>query len=209
MAAVIDFFVNNLTADFNIDLNGSGLGFYGSTFGSSVAVGSYQDKTFVTNSTGIIEGSVVRNVKWTHANSGEANTVNLNLQKIPNFESTLNVRFTNDSAVQATNVELRIYDGSDITAAAEGVLPQVAEIIHVSTSQAVTGSGDSAWIQPSGDMVTVTMADSPGMSGLYAQDGTGSTESSVRHDWFNIISASPNSIGSKTNFGLYFSIEYL
>lgn len=209
MAAAIDFFVNNLTADFNVDLNGSGLGFYGSTFGSSVAVGSYQDKTFVTNATGIIEGSVARNVKWTHANSGEANTVSLNLQKIPNFESTLNVRFTNDTAVKATNVELRIYDGTDITAAASGLLPQVAEIIHVSTSQAVTGSGDSAWIQPSGDTVKVTMADSPGMSGLFAENGTGSTESTVRHDWYCSLSASPTSIGSKTNFGLYFALEYI
>ena len=29
---------------------GSGLGFYGSTFGSSVQIGSFQDRTFVTNS---------------------------------------------------------------------------------------------------------------------------------------------------------------
>lgn len=31
----------------------------------------------------------------------------------------------------------------------------------------------------------------------------------LRHDWYLALSASPGSIGSKTNFGLYFTLEYL
>ena len=66
---------------------------------------------------------------------------------------------------------------------------------------------------------------SPGPSGLNtssddplaATDGTyrnwisksGESCRAKRHDWYAAISASPNEIGSKTDFGMYFTVEYL
>ena len=38
------------------NIAGSGLGFYGATFGSSVQIGSFQDTTFVTNAAGTAQG---------------------------------------------------------------------------------------------------------------------------------------------------------
>ena len=38
---------------------------------------------------------------------------------------------------------------------------------------------------------------------------TGSAHTSARHDWYAALSASPHSIGSKTQYGLYFTVEYL
>ena len=194
----------------NIDLLGSGLGFYGSAFGGSVAVGSYQDTTYVTDSTGVTQGAQCNNVKWRHASSGEvAGGVILALQNIPNHQAPLNIRFTHTSGVQVQNVEARIYDRSNINSAAVGVTTKMAELIHVNTSQANTGSGDATWYTPAGSSIVVPLADSPGASGLYAQDGDGSPHEDTRHDWYVAISARPDSIGSKTSYGLYCSLEYL
>ena len=44
------------------NLSGSGLGFYGGGFGYSVAVGSYQDTTFITSSVGTTQGPQCNNV---------------------------------------------------------------------------------------------------------------------------------------------------
>ena len=41
----------------------------------------------------------------------------------------------------------------------------------------------------------------------YVYEGAG--HQSLQHDWYVALSASPESIGSKTDFGLYFTLEYL
>jgi hypothetical protein len=208
--ASIDFFVE-ADGDFDIDMAGSGLGFYGSSgFGTSVAVNEWQDTTYVTDGNGLVEGPQGNNVKWTHAASGEiGGSVNRLLQWIPNYQSSLNVRFTHGSAVKCQNVEARIYDRNNINVAASGVTTRVAEIIHPSVVQEAGGSGDTGWTEAAGSGITLTLADSPGESGQYAGDGATSTRTDIRHDWYMAISASPDSIGSKTMYGLYVSLEYL
>jgi hypothetical protein len=54
----------------------------------------------------------------------------------------------------------------------------------------------------------MSLSPSPGPTGIFVGAGN-STYSSTVHDWFVGISASPNSIGSKTEYGLYVSLEYL
>jgi hypothetical protein len=51
---------------------------------------------------------------------------------------------------------------------------------------AATGGGYTNWISKSGEACRAR-----------------------RHDWYLALSASPGSIGSKTDFGLYFTLEYL
>ena len=75
-------------------------------------------------------------------------------------------------------------------------------------------------------MADMTMTPGPGPSGLNtSSDETRLTETAgayknfistsgnscraTRHDWYVALSASPDSIGSKTDFGLYFTLEYL
>lgn len=211
--ASIDFYVDNgIGSDFNIDTSGSGLGFYGSGgFGASVSVGEYQDNTYVTDGNGATQGPQANNVKWRHANSGEiSGSTVLNLLDIPNSQSTLKISFTHATAVKVQNCEMRIYDRSSINNAASGVTTKAAEIIHPSATQTGSlGSGDSSWVTPAGSSVVLSLAQSPGESGLLAGDGTTSTTTDTRHDWYVSLSASPDSIGSKTNYGLYFSCEYL
>jgi len=77
----------------------------------------------------------------------------------------------------------------------------------------------------------MTLTASPGMSGLNTVDGDplpsanivgggadgyvnwlskeGAAHRATRHDWYLALSASPQSIGSKTDYGLYFTMEYL
>lgn len=212
MSAAISFYAG--TSDPINNLNGSGLGFYGTGgFGTSVSVGSYQSRTYITNSAGTAQGPEACNVIWTHANSGilGQSGPSLNLLNIPNYQSTVNIRFTYDSAVQVQNARIKVYDRVSTAASASGVTQKVAEVIHPETSQGVTGSGDTAWttFAPT-DSGTVSMglANSPGISGIYAGNGSSSARPDTRHDWYVLMSASPDSIGSKL-YGMYVSLEYL
>jgi len=206
--ATISFYGDS-AGPFDVDLYGSGLGFYGAGgFGASVAVGDWQENTYITDGNGVINGPQSNNVKWTHSLSGElSGSNNLPLKYIPNADATLNVRFTHGSAVQVQNAELRIYDRTTITVGASGVTTKVAEIIHTSPSDAVLGSGDLSWITASGDTVPVPLVQSPGISGI-AGHGSSVTPA-TRHDWYVAISARPDSIGSKTLYGMYVALEYL
>lgn len=203
--AQIDFYA----AGYN--LNGSGLGFFGSGFGASVAVGSYQDTTYITNSTGTVQGQQVNNIKYQNTASGIVNSASsgIPLTSMSNDNATLNIRFTHSSAVKAENVRLRIYDRSNINNNPSGVTAKVAEIIHPYTVQTNVGSGDTTWSTPMGSSSVVTLANSPTASGFLAGNGTNSTAISVQHDWYIALSESPDSIGSKTLNGLYVSLEYI
>lgn len=209
--ASLDFYINT-GIDFNITFGGSGLGFFGDAgFGASVPVGTYQGKTYVTDGNGIVQGPEAKNVKWQNAGSGILGQTGsgIGLQAIPNYQATLNPRFTHGSAVKVQNVQLYIYDRYSINNPASGVTTKVAELIKPSVIQGPGGSGDSQWITPGGSAVIVSLAKSPGMSGFNAGDGSASVYTDTRHDWYVAISASPDSIGAKTQYGLYLSLEYL
>lgn len=202
--AQISFFA---TANFVDNLNGSGLGFYGSAFGSSVNVGSYQTTTWITDSNGTLQGPQATNIRWTHPASGSINeAASVELTKIPNYLATLKIQFSHTSAVKTQNAKGRIYDRSSINNAASGVTTKVAEIIHPDTVQNNNGSGDTTWLTPAGSSVIVDFISSPGLSG---HRPTGPNTTDRTHDWFAAISASPDSVGSKTLYGFYFECEYL
>lgn len=84
-----------------------------------------------------------------------------------------------------------------------------------------------SWVEygPMETMSDMTLTSSPGVSGLNTVagetlptgDGTyynwiwneGAAHEAKIHDWYIALSASPDSIGSKTDYGLYFTLEYL
>jgi hypothetical protein len=169
----------------------SGLGFFGGSFGQAVEINQFQDTTFITDSAGTLQGAAVNNIKYSTDTKAFAPGIvpATGIHRIPNDKATLNVRFTHSSAVRTQNCKLRIFDRVNKDFAASGVITRVAELLH---------SG-----------IVVPLAQSPGPSGHYAGNGTGNTGQYTQHDWYLAISASPDSIGSKTQYGLYVELEYL
>lgn len=205
MVAAINFYAGE---DYAIDSTNSGLGFFAAGFGVSIPVGEYNSRTFITTPNGTVEGPEVDNLKYVSSGSaivGQSGTPHP-LTEIPNDKATLNIRFTNTSAIKTRNAEVRIYDRDDIDNSPSGVTCHVFEIVHTGVGYTNDGSGDSVWSQLYGSGSTLELVDSPGSGGL-SPSGIDTTD--TRHDWFLGISASPQSIGSKTDFGLYFSVEYI
>lgn len=318
MASITFAVIDN--ANVGSGITGSGLGFYGSSFGASVSTLSYQDTTFVTNADGTDNGGSVKNIKFLGNASGcylgPAAATGI-LTDINGSEATLMINFNHTIPVKVQNCQLRIYNRANIDTPAVGVITKVAEIVNfnniayntwVSSPGNDTGNrrdafGDAYWWGvgwPSGAVYTaptydtsvrpyyinsvgvkfnnftdyqyinnsgnpdaalsatppayetvggsgliVPLLDSPGSGGrflhtgvtpafkpkftqyvnttyqallgrtvpyassTYLADTYGGTGYDLMHTWRVAISASPLSIGSKTNFGLYVSLEYL
>lgn len=213
---------------------GSGLGFYGNGFGISVPVGSQQTTTFVTNANGTSEGARLNNTSLVSSGTPlTAGTVSINsasainLDRLPNYLCPLNIRFTHSEAVKVQNCKLRIFDRNNINNHASGVVTYVYESRHPATSQSVSnlshrGRVENSWYEfdPVNAMADMAFTSSPGASGkntnsqdtsptLGYSSNEGSLHTSTRHDWYLALSSEPVTIGSKTNYGLYFTVEYL
>lgn len=112
--------------------------------------------------------------------------------------------------------------------------PTSPENDDLSFSLAAKGENDHNWFNYDVGVTPtdMTFADSPGISGLntvsndpivtqypnrVGPDGqqlawsskSGALLRDTRHDWYVALSAEPDSIGSKTEYGLYFTLEYL
>lgn len=213
--AQINFLAGQNTTIF--DLAGSGLGFYGAGgFGASVQVGQFQDNTYITDPTGAINGPKADNVKWVDQASGQIPVGDTRLlQQIPNQLATLNIRFSNANPVKTQNIQVRIFDRNNIDAPASGVTTKVAELVHPWITQTPNGSGSTQWynLGGSGGVINgrtydppLQLTNSPG-SGGWSPNGPATVD--YQHDWALCISGSPDSIGSKTQYALYISLEYL
>ena len=161
----------------------------------------------------------------------------LNLNNVPNHLCPLNIRFTHTESVRVQNCKLRIFDRNDINNHASGVVTYVYESRHPLTSHTVgnlshkaPGRTSDTWVifDPALPMADMAFTNSPGTSGLntsstdtsmdsyFAANNISSTDyklgsahRSLRHDWYLALSSEPITIGSKTQYGLYFSVEYL
>ena len=156
---------------------------------------------------------------------------------MPNYYAPLRISFSHSEAVKVQNCKLRIFDRNDISKPASGVTTKVFECRHPQPNEAHNGQSGTlafrgvsnfAWSEfdPAEAQFDLDFTPSPGMSGLNTSaaetlpsglaDGSinwltnqGAAHESLRHDWYVAMSASPDSIGSKTQYGLYFTLEYL
>jgi len=225
---------------------GTGLGFFGGGFGISVPVGQYQTATYVTNSAGTDFSVQANNTKYVDEDPYPTSGVQVNGAStignsgIPNYLSTLNIRFEHTEAVRTQNCRLRIFDRADIANHAVGVTTEVYEVRHPNptavdtkmlTYRGANGTDEehswNTFTDDGGAVTDMELTPSPGASGLNtnAADAArlpeteglyrnwrysdGQNHTSTRHDWYVALSASPDSIGSKTDYGLYFTLEYL
>ena len=161
----------------------------------------------------------------------------IGLSGMPNDYAPLRISFSHSEAVKVQNCKLRIFDRNDISKPASGVSTKVFECRHPQPNEAHNGQSGTlafrgvtgfAWSEfdPTEAQFDLDFTPSPGMSGLNTSaaetlpsglaDGSinwltnqGAAHESLRHDWYVAMSASPDSIGSKTQYGLYFTLEYL
>lgn len=145
-------------------LSGSGLAFYGTTAGSSVQIGAYQDITRVATADGSTYKDETNNIKFRSAYPSGQTTIagsygtaqEIGLSGIKTFQSTLGIEFGHTSAVKVQNCQLRVYDRSNVDYPASGVNTKVAEIINhngstwnnqgtTGTTSDAVGSGDCFW----------------------------------------------------------------
>lgn len=161
------------------------------------------------------------------------------LKSLPNFKCPLNIRLVTDDGtlVSVRNCKLSIYDRLNINNHASGVTTYVYEARHpypVDGEQYALGHVSNrnnpshhTWFEFShGGPIEMSLTDSPGISGYNTLGGNqshlaglsqqqisnfnlGSNHESSRHDWYIALSSSPDSIGSKQDYALYFEAEYL
>jgi hypothetical protein len=195
-----------------VNLNASGLGFFGASFGTSVQVGQYQDTSFITTGAGSAEGPQATNNKFiTSSGVSVDGDVTVLPSAVAVNSGTMNVRFTFDSTVKTQNGQIRIYDRTTITNGATGVTTQVVQYANggsgvSSSGTALAPASHPGWVAPSGSGITVPLLSSAGSGGL-SPSGTDTTD--IRHDWYVGLSATPTNIGSKELFGIYVQLEYL
>ena len=230
----IKFYGNNesISPDGNPNLiehtASSGIGFFGNGFGVSVPVGQHQESTYVTNENGTASGVKLSNTKRMSDTTVSHNGgTPINLSQMPNYYAPLNVRFVHDEPVRVQNARTRVFDRNNINRHASGVSTSVYEARHphgVEGAQFVLsnrGTEGHSWAQydPEDGMFDLNLTSSPGVSGTnstVADQGKpgvlsteGASHQSTRHDWYLAVSAAPDSVGTKTDFGLYFICEYL
>lgn len=150
--------------------NGSGLGFYGSTFGASVPTTDYQSSTWITDADGVTSAGQARNVKYIDAGAisnpsaatGCILTIPIQtglLIAVNSNQATLNIHFKHTVPVNVRNCQLRIWDRTSIDNPASGVITKVAEIANFGDKAfatwqsspgnpfvaAASGYGDAFW----------------------------------------------------------------
>jgi len=149
------------------NLSGSGIGFFGATAGSSVAVNAYQDTSYVSNGNGSTIADATNNIKYQTTSQYPSGRCVLDavpgspyetgLSGVRSMYGTVGVMFGHTSAVNIQNCQLRIYDRGNINYPASGVNTKVAEIVNYGGGTFATqgtddglnsdafGSGDLWW----------------------------------------------------------------
>lgn len=197
MASTIRFFGGAASPEINPAASGgfNTCGFYGGAFGLAIRVGEYNETTYRTTENGQSNGGALPNTRFANSSGAyvASEIVARELLEVDNVEATLLVRLNTDSAVGTQNTRFRAFDKSDIDNVPSGVTVRAAEIRK--DQPLVRGSGDTSWsiIAGSGQVLSIDS-----QSNL-----------STQHDFYLALTASPDSIGEKTQFGLYFETEFL
>lgn len=200
--ASIDFYTNG------IPIQSSGLGMYSSAgFGYSIAVSSFNERCYITDSTGTVQGAEGNNCKYLNSSGvvlGQTGS-GVHVLALPNYLATLNIRFTNATVCRTQNSTLTVYDRVSTNNNPSGVNCYALNVVHPSNIATISGSGTSAWQLLGGSGSILSLANSPGTSG-FSPNGTSTSD--TRHDIFVALSCSPTSVSSKL-FSAFVSLEYL
>lgn len=153
-------------------------------FDTAITVGEYNDSTHVESSVGANDssGNTPHNNKYL-----TSSTVSVNgggstaLSGVTTTNCALKINFAHGSAVAVSSHTIYAYDGTTTTAVPTGVTFYIAE------------QGDTNWTNAEGSAAALSVADSA---------------SATSHDFYFLISASPESVGEKTAFAIRDELTY-
>lgn len=164
------------------------LGFYGPTFGDTIAIGEYQESNHATNTGAENSGSIpsaryvlASGSSWTYWSGGAQGAGSGSVNTIPSGCCTLHIQFTHGSAVNTQNGRFFSYDGSDPANSSTSVSNKGFE------------HGDSSW------------ADCDIEEGYISLDNQGSSDT---HDFYVAVTATPLSAGAHTDVAYRIQLEY-
>lgn len=204
----VNFLIHLDDSDLNIVTSQYSLGFLG--VGSVLQPGEWNETTYLVSNAAEQPEIQCKNIKYAADGSAylRGMTDPLALVDIPNYESTLNIRFKNPSDVTVPVARLRFYDREKtVDDPPQGLDIKVAEIVHSSYLQSgASGRGSKTW-KSAGNGEWVTLSRSPGPSGITA-GGYGYSDEDT-HDWYLALSVSPKVLGSRTSVGMQVYLEYL
>lgn len=159
-------------------------------FDSKVTVGEYNDTTHVKSSVGVDDssGNTPNNNKFISQTGGTGGDSQADwgdgtedLDQITTAEAALKINFSHGSSVITEDAIFYAYDGTTPATAPTGVTFKAAEV----------GDANFTDAEGSGSPVTIN-------------DDTTATS----HDYFLVISASPDSVGLKDAFALRIELTY-
>ena len=171
----------------------------------AVIVDKYQDSTYITNTSGFNMGVApfgvkasgeLNNTKFESAGVANVNGVgSVLLSDIPRESGTLLIRFvpSGSTAVRTQNVLLRTV----VLNAASGIDDITGVVVGLKV-QGFEPVADNGWTQTAGDGALDNR--------LFLIDHN---VPDLIHDFFVSLSASPEAVGERNDFGMFFIIEFL
>lgn len=174
--------------------NGGRIGFFGTSFGTSIVLNAYQDKTYVTNIDGMVNSGELPNIKYVSNSPGIGN-IGSGSAAITTFaqnQCTLHISMSSGSASRIQAVKLIAYSGS-LTVGPAGELSAAG-----TPNATIVGfeRGDADWTIMSGSA-------QPLMLTPYS-DAAGK----ATHDYYIGLSAQPQVTGINVNISLALYAEW-
>jgi len=164
--------------------------FAGGTFDSAVEVGQYNGSSHVESSVGADDssGNTPKNSKFISQSGGtggdsqvDVGSGTVDLDSVTTGNCPLKINFAHGSSVAITGHIFYAYDGTTPATAPTGVTFVAAE------------QADANWTAAEGSASGVTIADKT---------------AATSHDFYILLSASPDSVGEKTAFKLRDELTY-
>lgn len=161
------------------------LQFAKATFDSPVTITEYNDSTHVESSTGtdLSSGNSPKNSKYLTSSTVSINGgASESLSGVTTANSPLKINFNHTVSVITYDAVFYSYNGTTTTVAPTDVTFQAAE------------QGNSTWTNAEGSASAVQLADN--------------TTPATDHDFYLLVSASPDSVGEKTAFKVRIELTY-
>ena len=181
------YWYNTLGTTWTAFSAGNLIGFYGTTtYGTKVLVGSYNAGMHLRTSSGVDTDACGANhmtgIQYVASGTCQINGGGVVALNTVSQQQSVKINFTDGATSVSTELGIfYAYDGTTDANGPTGVTPQGAE------------QGNASWTNCAGNGSAVALA---------AQG------SAISHDFYLIMSASPTSVGSKTNFAWKISIDY-